>query len=129
MDNEDLWSGEHVKSSDEWICKIVKSLLDTLPLMKISQFKTSSVLGRHLATLCSLQPQLSKEIFPLVMHDLLFQHLTSGEAQVRKILSDHVNLFFKKHFELPGNFLLFKDRVPYFQYLVSYYKYGHFCRS
>ena len=105
IDNEDLWSGEHVESSNEWICQIVKSLLDTLPLLKMAQFKISSVLGRHLATLCSLQPQLSKEIFPLVMHDLLVKHFSPGDVQVRKILSDQVNLFFRKHFEAPGKVL------------------------
>jgi hypothetical protein len=83
----------------------------TLPKLKLSSFKNSSILGRHLAQLSRLQPQFAQEIFPLLTHDLLLKHMTN-QPQVRKILSHQVNLFFQKHFISTGNFLKLEYLLP-----------------
>jgi hypothetical protein len=58
------------------------------------------MLGRHLARLSELQPKFCKDVFPILCHDILLQHFSSSGHQVRKVLSNHVNAFFEKHFRL-----------------------------
>ena len=111
VDSDTLWCQfkinpmyQNITSKDKWfhenwIRDLVTSLLECMTKKRLSQFKQSPILGRHLLPICNYEPNLCEKIFPDLILDIFRRHFLESKDTIRSVISKHICNFLKKHYD------------------------------